>query len=230
MKVFSKEAFIKAEGYSDYLTSQIWVDECDGKPVRGGFCGEYVADDAWCIEVPDAWEKTAPGLCPHPDYQIVITCHEDTTYADMFVNGHKVKEAKAKRNPADKFNWRIGAQMAFNRLWEKKKKPVKPMNKYAQLFEEKMTEWANEEVKRIFRRFDKLPPVVREVKRHAKPGEWVRIVKAYDSGFETYKTGDVLKVKRLFTTCEGGWVYLEGCDECACAPSEYVVLEGYQPE
>ena len=47
---------------------------------------------------------------------------------------------------------------------------------------------------------------------------------------KTYKTGDVLKVERPFKTDEEGWVYLEGHRECACSPSEYVVLEGYKPE
>ena len=222
MKVFSKEKFIEKEGYNDYLVSRKWVDECDGKPVRDDFCGVYVMDDTWCIEVHDAVEETAKILdkflpkgfpkpetkpakehCPVPDYQITITCWGDTTHAQMFVNGHKVKETKVKRNPADKFNWRIGAQTAFNRLWEKKKKPENPKK-----------------------------PAALEVKRYAEPGEWVKVVKAYGSSYETYKTGDVLKVKCLFTMGieSDGWVYLEGYEECACAPDEYVVLEGYQPE
>ncbi len=210
MKVFSKEKFLKYAKFT-YHPGE-WPDICDGKKPEE--CWPYRISDVWCIDVPDAVEESGKILntyfpngfpkteqkpeqnpCPIPDYQIIITCWGDTTHADMFVNGHKVKETKAKRNPADKFNFRIGAQTAFNRLWEKKKKPA-----------------------------------VQEVKRHAKLGEWVKIVKAYHSGFETYKTGDVLKVKRLFETDEGGWVYLEGHTECACAPIEYVVLEGYKPE
>ena len=177
-----------------------------------------------CRPVEEAAQKT----CPIPEYQIIITCWGDTTHADMFVNGHKVKETKAKRNPADKFNWRIGAQTAFNRLWEKKKSK-KPVNKYAQLFNEKLMECAKDEVEKIFRRFDRLPPVVREVKRNAKPGEWVKIVEADGYPDETYKTGDVLKVKSMYEG-EEGWVYLEGHEECACGTCEYVVLEGYKPE
>ncbi len=41
----------------------------------------------------------------------------------MVVNGKEVKVAQAKRNPEDKFNLRIGAETAFGRLWEMKKKP-----------------------------------------------------------------------------------------------------------
>jgi hypothetical protein len=167
----------------------------------------------------------------HPRYKIVIECAADSTFATMYVDDNVVKMESAKRNPADKFNWRIGAQTAFNRLWEKKK-PKKPVNKYAQLFNEKLMECAKEEVEKIFRRFDKLPPAVREAERHAKPGEWVKIVKADGYPDETYKTGDVLKVKSLFfsESVYDGWVYLEGHEECACAPCEYVVLEGYKPE
>ena len=100
--------------------------------------------------------KEAPPK--HPRYKIVIECNDDFTTAKMYVDGQQVKGECAKRNPADTFSWRIGAQTAFNRLWEKKKKPVKLVDKYVQLFNEKMTEWAKEEAGRIFRRFDRLPP------------------------------------------------------------------------
>ena len=214
MKVFSKKKYFENEWnctlYCRDIRTRAWVDECDGKPVINNRCKEQKILDVWTEDVdnpveetgrilnkflPNGFPKPEPKPCPIPEYQIIITCWGDTTHADMFVNGHKVKETKAKRNPADKFNFRIGAQTAFNRLWEKKKMPV-----------------------------------VREVKRPAKPGEWVKVVNAYGSCWETYKTGDVLKVERPFKTDEEGWVYLEGHRECACSPSEYVVLEGYKPE
>lgn len=74
-------------------------------------------------------EDTSYKNVPHTKlgymrYKIIIECDGDTTLARMLVNGHTVKRVAAKRNPADKFNWRIGAQTAFNRLWEKKKKPA----------------------------------------------------------------------------------------------------------
>lgn len=95
-------------------------------------------------------EEAARETCPIPDYQIIITCWGDTTHADMFVNGHKVKGTKAKRNPADKFNFRIGAQTAFDRLWEKKKKPVKVKNTWIEeafdVVAEQVREWMEEKV------------------------------------------------------------------------------------
>ena len=56
---------------------------------------------------------------------IVITSDGDTTTAKMFVNGKEVNTTTAKRNPADKANWRIGAQTAFDRLWKRQEKPEK---------------------------------------------------------------------------------------------------------
>lgn len=91
-----------------------------------GFCDpKFYLKEGWIVvDFDDVNCRCSQKPCPCPEYQIIITCWDDTTHADMFVNGHKVKETKAKRNPADKFNWKIGAQTAFKRLWEKKKKPM----------------------------------------------------------------------------------------------------------
>ncbi len=233
------------------------VDEADGKPVVGGMWNGWVIPDPWTEDVYNPVEETGKSLntyfpngfpeydpkdcncrCSvlkeappkHPRYKIVIDCNDDFTTARMFVDGYPVKGAVAKRNPADKFNWRIGAQTAFNRLWEKKKKPVKPMNKYAQLLEEKLTEWVNEEAKRIFRRFDSLPPVVREVKRLAKPGEWVKVVEATNDRVNDYKNGDVLLIVPY--TGDGGneFAHYKNENTKFLYDEEYVVLEGYKPE
>lgn len=60
-------------------------------------------------------------------YQIIIDCDGDTTTAKMIVNGKEVKAAQAKRNPADKLNWKLAAELAFSRLWgEKKAEKPKP--------------------------------------------------------------------------------------------------------
>jgi hypothetical protein len=129
MKVFSKERFIAAEGMDVYKTAcrySDWVNKCDGVRVEGlprnGTCmvnenEMYSIKDGWCIEVPD-------DVSMYPRYKIVIEGYENTTLATMYVDGKVIKRTAAKRNPADKFNWKIGAQTAFNRLWEKKKKPM----------------------------------------------------------------------------------------------------------
>lgn len=64
-------------------------------------------------------------VSPVEPYRITIDCDGDTTTAKMIVNGKTVKTATAKRNPADKANWRIGAQTAFDRLWKKQEKKRK---------------------------------------------------------------------------------------------------------
>lgn len=103
------------------------------------------------------------------------------------------EKAEASCNPADEFDFRTGAKLAFNRLMGE---DVKPDNG------------------------------VREVKRKAKVGEYVKVVNE-KSVFNTYKNGDIFKV--TYVTASG----------CICKNSdgnaglwheEYVVLENYKPE
>lgn len=230
MKVFSKKKFFEADlgncaAYCRWEDIRKWADESDGKPIIRNHCNGRYVRECWTEDVYNPVEETGKILnahfpkgfpkgipwgetvncrctvltekpAEHPKYEIIIKCTGDLTYAQMYVNDELVKTEFARRNPADKFNWRIGAQTAFNRLWEKKKKPV-----------------------------------VKEVKRHAKSGEWVKVVAADSCHGETYKTGDVLKVKREWgMTDTDGWVFLEGHEGCVCEPNEYVVLEGYKPE
>lgn len=65
-------------------------------------------------------------MAKNPRYQIVIDGNGDTARAFMVVNGVTVKKTESKRNPADKFSLRIGAETAFNRLFEKQEKEEKP--------------------------------------------------------------------------------------------------------
>lgn len=57
-----------------------------------------------------------------PRYEIKISADGDLTTAEMIVDGKTVKTATAKRNPADKFNFKKGAELAFTRLFAKKAK------------------------------------------------------------------------------------------------------------
>lgn len=103
------------------------------------------------------------------------------------------EKAEAKCNPADEFDFRTGAKLAFNRLM-------------------------GEDVK---------PDIgVREVKRKAKVGEYIKVVDAMPY-LIPYKNGDIFKV--TYVTASG----------CICKNSdgdtglwheEYVVLENYKPE
>ena len=132
-----------------------------------------------------------------PSYQILIDCDGTTTTATMTINGREVKTAIARRNPADKFDWKKGAELAFERLWNSPKK-----------LGEK--------------------PEVREVKRWAKPGEYIKFSSMHGD-CERYKNGDILKVESVIEVCgEDGFTQIACCGVIA-TPDEYVVLEGYRP-
>lgn len=68
-------------------------------------------------------------------------------------------------------------------------------------------------------------PEVREVERRAKVGEWVKIVRADGFPDEKYKDGDILQV-----ITNGYSLDYLSCGGSGVNRSEYVVLEGYQPE
>ena len=152
----------------------------------------YHGDHFQLWEVID-YEKFIIGTNP---YQILIDCDGTTTTATMTINGREIKTAIARRNPADKFDWKKGATLAFERLWNSQRKAEKK-------------------------------PAVREVKRWANPGEYIKIVNAADSFHgENYDNGDILQV----IGCYGynGAVNAKGAN-VAIGPYEYVVLEGYRP-
>jgi hypothetical protein len=121
---------------------------------------------------------------------IVIYRNDNKVVALDKTTGEK---AEAKCNPADEFDFRTGAKLAFNRLM-------------------------GEDVKTDIG--------VREVKRKAIIGEYVKVVNAKPA-IPSYKNGDIFKV--TYVTASG----------CICKNSdgdtglwheEYVVLENYKPE
>lgn len=67
-------------------------------------------------------DEFLPDAEKRPRYEIKITADGDLTTAEMIVDGNTVKNAAAKRNPADKFNFKTGAELAFTRLFAKKTK------------------------------------------------------------------------------------------------------------
>lgn len=104
------------------------------------------------------------------------------------------EKAEAKCNPADEFDFRTGAKLAFNRLMGE---DVKPDNG------------------------------VREVKRKAKVGEYIKIVDAMPSMIP-YKNGDIFKV--LSTSMLGVVIEKDGKAVTEAWHREYVVLENYKPK
>lgn len=103
------------------------------------------------------------------------------------------EKAEAKCNPADEFDFRTGAKLAFNRLIGE---DVKPDNG------------------------------VREVKRKAKVGEYVKIVYAMP-WFIPYKNGDIFKVNCVTAS---GCICKKSEENVCLWHEEYVVLENYKPK
>ena len=141
--------------------------------------------------------KDFMDLKDHQSYQILIDCDGTTTTATMTINGREIKTAIARRNPEDKFDWKKGAALAFERLWNSQKKAEKK-------------------------------PEVREVKRFAKPGEYIKIVDAGSACAENYHNGDILLVVEYYEEERDGWVQAKGAN-VVIDPDECVVLEGYRP-
>lgn len=125
------------------------------------------------------------------DETIVIYRNDNKVVALDKSTGEK---AEANCNPADEFDFRTGAKLAFNRLMGE---DVKPDNG------------------------------VREVKRKAKVGEYIKIVDVHPY-LIPYKNGDVFKV--ISTSEPGVVIEKDGTPVTSAWHREYVVLENYRPE
>lgn len=147
----------------------------------------------------DGFAKEGHGWnCAEDALDLVKTQNETIV---IYRNDNKVvaldkstgKKAEAKCNPADEFDFRTGAKLAFNRLMGE---DVKPDNG------------------------------VREVKRKAKVGEYVKVVNE-KSVFNTYKNGDIFKVNYVTAS---GCICKNSDGDAGLWHEEYVVLENYKPE
>jgi hypothetical protein len=124
------------------------------------------------------------------DTTIVIYRNDNKVVALDKSTGEK---AEANCNPADEFDFRTGAKLAFNRLMGE---DVKSDNG------------------------------VREVKRKAKVGEYVKVVNE-KSVLNTYKNGDIFKVTYV---TKSGCICKNSEEQFGLWHEEYVVLENYKPE
>lgn len=140
-------------------------------------------------------------FCPcKTSYQILIDCDGTTTTATMTINGREVKTAIARRNPEDKFNWRKGAELAFERLWNsqrkaEKKPKVRKVKRYAN---------PGEYIKIV----------------NAFPG--------YEDAYHNGDIFQVTRCYYSSNGESDGWICVKGTS-IGMHPKEYVVLEGYRP-
>jgi hypothetical protein len=124
------------------------------------------------------------------DETIVIYRNDNKVVALDKSTGEK---AEANCNPADEFDFRTGAKLAFNRLMGEDAKPDNG---------------------------------VREVKRKAKVGEYIKVVYAMPC-LIPYKNGDIFKVNCVTTS---GCICKKSEENVGLWHREYVVLENYKPE
>ena len=179
-----------------YHIPEYYIPECSVLEIDFYMNGKLTQSNGHAERNVVNFDQIDFGPC-EPSYQILIDCDGTTTTATMTINGREVKTAIARRNPADKFDWKKGAELAFERLWNSQKKPEKK-------------------------------PEVREVKRYAKPGEYIKIVYVCDGCENYYHKGDIFLVTRSHQGTLNGCVNVKGIS-VAMHPTEYAVLEGYRP-
>ena len=109
-----------SQGLMDkWLGKVMTIRKCDELPLG---CIYWMEEDveencgnAW------AWgEAMIEGLATdEPKHQITITSDGKTTTAVFTVDGREVKKGIAKCSPEDKFDFKVGAELAFERMWSK---------------------------------------------------------------------------------------------------------------
>ena len=148
----------------------------------------------------------AQYLEPLKNECIVIYRKGDETIALDKTTG---KKAVAKCHPDDEYDFNTGAKLAFERLTGEQPAAVFPKHVNCRC------------------------STVREVKRAAKVGEYIKIIKVCHSPFNEYKKGDILKVVKHFDydyNSKLGRAYYKNKHFKYADMEEYVVLENYQPE
>lgn len=90
--------------------------------IRDTSCGCYrMEEDKGCGDWY-WWEHMIEGLAEN--HKIVITTDGKTTTARLFNGKELIRKAEAKCSPDDEFDFMVGAELAMERLTEKK--PVNP--------------------------------------------------------------------------------------------------------
>lgn len=192
--------------------------------------------------------------------KILIITDGITTTARMYEGKEVAKSAEAKCSPDDEFDFRIGARLAFNRLLGTDynpsemalKGPGEPVKLYCvedkppwmrrgrvYKIEGGKLQWSNRawtEVNSFEELQQKHPTfaacLVPLVKRPAKVGEWVLVVRPC-CALDRYKENDVLLVAEAHPHTLGNRPHVKVRFGEVCASvfdTEYLVLEGYQPE
>ena len=212
---------------------------------------EYLSSDSTRYRLEDiayVWDERGLERCGNET--IVIYRKGNEVIA---LDKRTGKKAIAKCSPEDTFDFNVGAKLAFDRLMNvnKESTTVEDMRKKLKNYCSDMDcrdcklhspvcrcgnkthfmtkdntgnyEMNDEEIKHAFNIV--FGTGIKEVKRRAKKGEYVKIVDAVLS-YGNYKNGDILKI---VSGTHGFTRYGYKPDEILY-DSEYVVLEGYNPD
>lgn len=230
------------EGEMDHLMGKVVKIKCVSSPTRGVY-GVYDSknDCDWVFREDD--------LEPVNETIVIYRKDREVIAVDK-VTGDK---AIARCNPADEYDFHIGAKLAFDRLMNGNKENItvedmrKRLDSYCRnrscgdcklksttcrcgLGVHFMTKddagnytMSNREIEDAFNII--FGTSIKEVKRRAKKGEYVKIVGAV-SPHRKCKNGDILKIVDVSAKYVR---YGYGIGEILY-DSEYVVLEGYKPE
>lgn len=118
VKNVSHCAEIGATGVICYCDGKDGIYDCgvrfDKANPRFHSCGDKCEKDRGQYVMAYEIEKIAPFT-----EKIVITSDGKTTLARLYENGEVTKTAEAKCSPSDKFDFAVGAKLAFERLNEK---------------------------------------------------------------------------------------------------------------
>lgn len=238
---------VEADGV--YLLKLLGENAGTGHGGGGYHKGEYDAKDYWFVTETEAISVARPE-------EIHITRKGNEVHAVLKKGGEVVDMAKAVCSPEDEFDFWRGSSLAYSRLIAHTCENTKadPEPEYVEIVSEediangykvgdvcKVLENSTE-VYKLSRISDELIQIVsktdtkslKAVKRAAKPGEYVMLVK--NGGFSFDNIGNIMKVYKTVgevTVClssefvvfqekpnNGSWSYLQ---------EEYVVLEGYEP-
>ena len=137
-------------------------------------------------------------LIQSPPQHIIINQQSNTVTATLKQGKEVVKTEKAKCSPDDTFEFGIGAKLAVERLFG---------------LEKINADWIKVDG-------------IKEVKRPAKVGEWVKIVDTKRP--KTYLNGDIYQVQHLQNCLDDGVGVGIGKAYVALL-DEYIVLENYHP-
>ncbi len=238
MKVFSLKKYMEDMGHKSPLD---WAKECDGQPVKGNSCSGkngviFWVCEKWCEETSEnkLIFKGNKTILIKDGKEYVSKCADGDVYDKE--KGLLLCLAKANGVSYDDLQKMIDGAEDKNK--EAAEKAVDALFESVKAFVEAGCKALKERDKANAK--PEAEKSVKEVKRPAKVGEYIKIVNAGVITCGTYKNGDILKVYKICKDgvfCETEKKLNEGERETwandkgnmKICKQEYVVLKNYKP-